>query len=126
MRTALRLIVPCLALLAAGPAPALADQSVNGIGIAMHGEPKYKPGFKHFDYVNPNAPKGGEVKLAAIGGFDTMNGFTIKGRAAAGMGAIYDTLMTASADEPFSMYGQLAETGECPPDRSWVDFKLHP
>jgi len=126
MRTALRLIVPCLAALAASVGLARADQAVNGVGIAMHGDAKYKAGFKHFDYVNPNAPKGGEVKLAAIGGFDTLNGFTIKGRAAAGIGAIYDTLMAASADEPFSMYGQLAETVECPADRSWVAFTLHP
>jgi len=127
MRPALRLIAPCLAVLAALAAGAArADESVNGIGIAMHGAPKYKPGFRHFDYVNPDAPKGGEVNLAAIGGFDTLNGFTIKGRAAAGLGGIYDTLMVASADEPFSMYGQIAERVECPPDRSWVAFTLHP
>lgn len=105
-------------------ATAWADQPVNGLGIAMHGTPKYKDDFKHFDYVNPNAPKGGEVKLAAIGGFDTLNGFVIKGRAAAGLGSIYDSLTTASADEPFTQYGQLAEKIETPADRSWVAFTL--
>jgi microcin C transport system substrate-binding protein len=105
-------------------ASALADQPVNGLGIAMHGAPKYKDDFKHFDYVNPNAPKGGEIKLAAIGGFDTLNGFVIKGRAAAGLGSIYDSLTTASADEPFTQYGQLAEKVETPADRSWVAFTL--
>ncbi|MCC6469977.1 MAG: ABC transporter substrate-binding protein, partial [Alphaproteobacteria bacterium] len=129
MRFALRLAVPCLALLAAfagATGAARADMAVNGVGIAMHGEAKYKAGFKHFDYVNPNAPKGGEVKLASIGGFDTLNGFIIKGRAAAGIGSIYDTLMVSSADEPFSMYGQIAETVETPADRSWVAFTLNP
>ncbi len=93
-------------------------------GIAMHGEPKYPPGFKHFDYVNPAAPKGGEVRLSALGGFDSFNGFIIKGRPAAGLGLIYDTLMVSAADEPFSQYGLLAETIETPPDRSWVAFTL--
>ncbi len=118
--------VLAIAALAAAvlPVPVLADGAVDGIGIAMHGEPKYKEGFKYFDYVNPNVPKGGEVKLGSVGGFDTLNGFTIKGRPAAGIGAIYDTLMVSSADEPFSVYGQLAEKIECPADRSWVAFTL--
>jgi len=92
--------------------------------IAMHGEPKYNPGFRHFDYVNPDAPKGGVAKLSDTGGFDSFNGFIIKGEAAAGIGAIYDTLMTQSADEAFSEYGLLAETIETPEDRSWVQFVL--
>ena len=107
-------------------AGALADMPVNGLGIAMHGAPKYKDDFKHFDYVDPKAPKGGEVKLAAVGGYDTLNGFVIKGRAAAGLGSIYDTLMSGSADEAFSQYGQLAEKIETPADRSWVAFTLRP
>ncbi len=108
------------------PLPALADEPVNGNGIAMHGEPKYKKDFKHFDYVNPAAPKGGEIRNGAIGGFDTFNGFIIKGRAAAGLSQIYDTLMMSSADEPFTQYGLLAENVETPADRSWVEFTLRP
>ena len=92
--------------------------------IAMHGEPKYGPGFKHFEYINPNAPKGGEARLASQGGYDSFNGFISKGEAADGIGGIYDTLMAASADEPFSQYGLLAETVETPEDRSWVKFTL--
>jgi len=119
------LIAACvLALGAAGSARA--DIAVNGHGIAMHGAPKYKADFKHFDYVNPEAPKGGEIKYAAIGGFDTLNPFVVKGRAAAGIGAIYDSLMVGSADEPFSQYGLIAETIETPADRSWVAFTLRP
>lgn len=106
--------------------PARADTPVNGHGIAMHGEPKYKADFKHFDYVNPKAPKGGEVKQSAIGGFDSLNPFIVKGRPAAGVAAIYDTLMAGAADEPFSQYGLIAETIETPADRSWVAFTLRP
>jgi microcin C transport system substrate-binding protein len=108
------------------PLAALADSAVNGHALAMHGEPKYKADFKHFDYANPNAPKGGEIKRGTIGGFDTFNGFIIKGRVAAGLGAIYETLMVASAHEPFTQYGLLAETVETPADRSWVQFTLRP
>ncbi len=93
-------------------------------GQAMHGKIKYNTGFKHFDYVNPNAPKGGDVKLATIGSFDSFNNFIIKGEAAAGLSKLYDTLLVPSADEPFSVYGLLAETIEIPRDRSWVQFVL--
>jgi len=94
--------------------------------IAMHGEPKYGPDFTHFDYVNPEAPKGGTLKLASRGTFDTFNGFNAKGVAAAGYSAIYDNLMVSSADEPFTKYGLLAESIEWPEDRSWVIFTLRP
>ncbi len=93
-------------------------------GIAMHGDLKYPVDFKHFDYVNPNAPKGGNVRLAATGGFDTFNPYVVRGRAAAGIGQLFETLMTSSADEAFSEYGLLAKTVETPEDRSWVAFTL--
>lgn len=123
MRPAL-IAAAALVLLAA--LPAKADTPVNGHGIAMHGAPKYKADFKHFDYVNPKAPKGGEVKYAAIGGFDSLNPFIVKGRPAAAVGAIYDTLMVSAADEPFTQYGLIAETIETPADRSWVAYTLRP
>jgi len=93
-------------------------------GQAMHGKVKYALGFKHFDYVNPNAPKGGNVKLATTGSFDSFNNFIIKGEAAAGLGSLYDTLLIQSADEAFSVYGLLAESIETPEDRSWVQFVI--
>ncbi len=94
-------------------------------GIAMHGSPKYGPGFKHFDYVNPNASKGGKVQLSAIGTFDSFNPYIIKGNPAAGIGGfVYESLMTSSQDEAFTEYGLLAETIEMPEDRSWVAFTL--
>jgi microcin C transport system substrate-binding protein len=93
-------------------------------GVSIHGDLKYPAGFKHFAYVNPGAPRGGEVRLAAIGTFDTLNPFTLKGVAAAGMGEVFQTLMAGSADEPSSEYGLVAEAVEVPADRSWVAFTL--
>jgi microcin C transport system substrate-binding protein len=90
----------------------------------MHGEPKYGPGFRHFDYVNPDAPKGGELRLAAEGSFDNLNPFIPRGTAAAGASAMFETLLVGSADEPFTEYGLLAETIEVPKDRSWALFTL--
>ena len=92
--------------------------------IAMHGEPKYGPGFEHFDYVNPNAPKGGSVVYSAIGDFDSFNPFILKGRTASGIGALYESLTVGSSDEAFTEYGLLAETIEWPEDRSWVAYTL--
>lgn len=108
-----------------GPTQAQAEQEIiQAHGIAMHGDLKYPADFPHFGYVNPNAPKGGKVTLAAQGTFDTFNNFIIKGNSASGLGFIYDSLMSNSADEPFSEYGQLAETVRYPKDRSWVEFTL--
>ena len=113
------LVLTCLSL----PAGA-ADAPKPVHGLAMHGDLKYGPDFKHFDYVNPNAPKGGTVRLGATGSFDSFNPFIIKGTAAGASGFVYDTLMDDAADEPFSQYGRLAETVTMPEDRSWVEFQL--
>ncbi len=95
-------------------------------GIALHGQPKYGPDFPHFDYVNPNAPKGGEARFAAIGSFDTFNPFNIKGESAAGIGQLFETLLVSSADEPFSEYGLIAESVDVPEDRGSVTFSIRP
>lgn len=95
--------------------------------IAMHGSPKYPAGFDHFDYVNPSAPRGGEVRLAAVGStFDTLNPFIIKGVPAQGAAFPFETLLTPSADEAFTEYGLIAQSLETPADRSWVVFNLNP
>ena len=93
--------------------------------IAMHGKPKYDENFTHFDYVNPNAPKGGVLKQASFGSFDTFNPFTIKGNSAPGVGLIFETLMTSSADEPFTQYGLIADKIDTPADRSYVRFHIN-
>ncbi len=95
-------------------------------GIALHGQPKYGPDFTHFDYVNSNAPKGGEARFAAIGSFDTFNPFNIKGEAAAGIGQLFETLLTDSKDEPFSEYGLIAESVDVAEDRGSATFVLRP
>jgi microcin C transport system substrate-binding protein len=92
--------------------------------VALHGEPKYGPDFEHFDYVNPEALKGGDVRMYALATYDTFNPFIPKGVAATGLGLIYDTLSTKSWDEPFTEYGLLAEHIELPEDRSYVTFHL--
>lgn len=96
-------------------------------GIAMHGDLKYPAGFANFDYVDPDAPKGGRLRLATGEAFDNLNPLIVKGAPAPGMrGYVYESLLERSADEPFALYGLLAETVETPEDRSWVEFKLNP
>ncbi len=94
--------------------------------LSLFGTPKYKAGFAHFDYVNPNAPKGGTARLAAFGSFDSFNPYIIKGKVASGLGLIYDTLTTASLDEPDTQYGLVAERMWHAPDYSTATFTLRP
>jgi microcin C transport system substrate-binding protein len=117
-----------LALLLPRPAaPQAAGAKVTTAhAFSMHGDLKYPAGFTHFQYVNPEAPKGGDVKLAAVGTFDTLNPFVLKGVPAIALANVYDTLTVSSEDEPFSQYGLVAETIEMPADRSWVAFTLRP
>lgn len=95
-------------------------------GLAMHGEVKYPEGFSHFDYVNADAPKGGELRMAVVAnGYDSFNPFVARGIAAAGIDTyLYDTLLASSDDEPFSVYGLIAESIETPDDRSYVVYNL--
>ena len=115
------LVVPAMAT-----AQSSTSRAVNGPAISMYGDLKYPAGFTHFEYTNAEAPKGGDVKMAAFGTYDTLNPFTLKGVAAAGLGETFDSLMVGSADEPFSYYCLVAETVETPADRSWVAFTLRP
>jgi len=86
--------------------------------------PKYPADFKHFDYVNANAPKGGLVRLSDTGTFDSLNLVPPRGTIPVGIGLIYDTLMTSSLDEPSTEYGLLAEGLKFPPDYSSVTYRL--
>ena len=104
--------------------PAVADNSLHG--IAMHGTLKYPADFKHFDYVNPEAPKGGRLREASIGTFDSLNPFIIKGTSADGTNLMYDSLLARALDEPFSLYGLLASEIRMDEARSWVEFSLRP
>jgi microcin C transport system substrate-binding protein len=95
-------------------------------GISMYGDLKYGPDFEHFEYANPNAPNGGVITLSASGTFDNLNPFIVKGDTAAGVSALFETLATASLDEPFSRYGLIAESMIMPEDRSWIAFNINP
>lgn len=95
-------------------------------GLSLWGELKYKENFKHFEYVNPDAPKGGTVKLASTGSFDTLNPFIVKGNKAPGIATIFETLMTPSLDEPQSVYGLVASGVYVPEDRRYAEFLLRP
>ena len=120
-----RLIVAALLAVTATAAPAIAAEGVVGThALSMFDDVKYGPDFEHFDYADPNAPTGGGIRLAALGTFDSLNPFILKGNVAAGSGLIYDTLLTGSLDEPFTEYGLLVESIDMPADRSWVAFTL--
>jgi microcin C transport system substrate-binding protein len=95
--------------------------------MAWGDEPKYAPDFRHFDYVNPDAPRGGILTLDGFGSFDKLNPFTLKGVLAAGLtGLMFDTLTEQSDDEPYSVYGLLAESMSFAPDGLSITFRLNP
>ncbi len=113
-------VIACLMVLRMATAHA-----VPAHGIAMHGQLQYKKDFSSFAYVNPSAPKGGNVTFAAVGTFDSTNPMIVKGIAAMGLRAhVFESLLARNLDEPFSLYGLLAESVEVPDDRSWVEFTL--
>ena len=107
-----------------GSAPAVAQSKAHGLSLLD--APALAQDFAHFPYVNPRAPKGGTVRVAALGSFDTLNPFLIKGNAAEGLGLIYDTLMAENLDEPASVYGLIASHVSYPADVSSATFFLRP
>lgn len=95
--------------------------------LAMHGQPKHPAGFGHFPYVNAWAPSGGRLTMGTLGTFDSLNPFIFRGVSATGLREyVFESLMTRSGDEPFTLYGLIAEGVELPPDRAWVTFHLRP
>jgi microcin C transport system substrate-binding protein len=126
----LRACAAALAISVLSLAPAAAQEKASETvwrhGLAQNGELKYPEGFKHFDYVNPNAPKGGAVRLTGFGTYDNFNIVVagVKGSIASGITEIYDTLMAPSLDEIDSEYGQLAEGVTYPQDVSSATFRL--
>lgn len=107
------------------PGPVWADNWTNGVSVI--GKLKYPPGFKHFDYVNPDAPKAGDLHLSAYGTFDSLNPVAgSKGNVEGAIGLVFETLMKSSSDEAFSSYGLLAEAVSYPEDFSSASFRLNP
>ncbi|QDL92447.1 ABC transporter substrate-binding protein [Paroceanicella profunda] len=122
-----------IAMFAAHPLPLGAETGADASdavtishGLSVFGDLKYPEGFPHFDYVNPDAPKGGLHSTWAFGTFDSLNPFILKGNSGQGLGLLFDSLMTGSADEPDSQYGLVASKVEYPADRSWVIFDMRP
>jgi microcin C transport system substrate-binding protein len=112
--------------LLAAPGPVIAEPRH---GLSIFGELKYPADFKHFDYVNPDAPKGGKASQIGPSGvttFDSFNSFILKGDAAQGMELVFDTLMVRALDEPDAVYGLVAETADVAPDGLSVTFKMRP
>ena len=96
-------------------------------GIALYGAPKQPADFAHFSYVNPEAPKGGRLVLSSFGSYDSLNPLIVKGVAANGVRDLtIESLMARGLDEPFTLYGLVAETVEVPEDRSSITFNLNP
>lgn len=118
--------------------PVAAQTIIRTSSLSLYDSPKYRPGFDHFDYVNPDAPKGGHIVLPAIGSFDTLNPYLLKGIAAMDNTAVYgitemnEPLMLGtswyqeSGDEPQSAYCLICTELEYPDDYSWVIFQLNP
>ena len=102
------------------------DHIIKSHGISTFGELKYEKDFTHLEYVNPNAPKGGEVSIWAFGSFDSMHPYTTKGRSGSLSSIFFESLLTGTSDEIDASYGLVAENIEYPEDRSWVIFNMRP
>ena len=113
----------CMAMAAGLPASA---DVITAHGISTFGELKYSADFEHLDYVNPDAPKGGEISMWGFGSFDSMHPYSTKGRAGQYSSIFYESLLEGSSDEPDSVYGLVAESMEYPEDRSEVIFNMRP
>lgn len=131
----MKLIASLLAaavLAAAHVAPALSQEQAGEWrhGAAIFGDLKYAPGWTHYDHVNPDAPKGGQLNEDAFGSYDSFNPFVVRGRPAAGLsysgGLLYDSLMDQSVDQPSASYGLVAEAFRHPPDFSSATYRINP
>ena len=119
-------VILVAAAFAVSVTPSQADTTTRHHALSLIGEPKFGSDFKHFDWVNPDAPKGGVVRQWAMGSFDSLNAFSVRGSAATGLGLIFDQLMVSSPDEPSTEYGLVAEWVSYPDDFSSATFGLRP
>ena len=103
-------------------------------GIAMHGEPALSADYTHFEYAKPDAPQNGSITYAVVGSFDSLNPFVLKSMRSTARGIwdpqfgnlVYESLLQRSRDEPFTMYGLLAQKVETDEERTWIEFTLNP
>ncbi|MDY0093967.1 MAG: extracellular solute-binding protein [Candidatus Vecturithrix sp.] len=125
MRTLMRILIGLIVMMGSLTLIAEAQVTVSH-AIGMRGEPKYPADFTHFEYVNPDAPKGGTLALHTIGTYDTFHRYAQRGNAAISSGDLYDMLLVASEDEVEMYYGLIAEKVEYPADYTWIIFHLNP
>ncbi|CAE1147957.1 MAG: extracellular solute-binding protein [Serratia rubidaea] len=102
-----------------------AEQLNESYAFALLGDPKYSNDFSHYDYVNPAAPKGGDIRLAAIGGYDSFNRYASRGVPGQRTGELYDPLFATSDDEPGSYYPLIAESARYPQDMRWMELNIN-
>ncbi len=127
MRDTLRMTMRFVLLLMALFSVTCQAQSIKeSYAFAVLGEPKYEANFTHFDYVNPAAPKGGNITLSALGTFDNFNRFALRGVPAERTDALYDTLFVTSDDEPGSYYPLVADSARYADDFSWAEVTINP
>jgi len=120
MKQLFALLITCFLIL-----PAKAADTTPAHGIIMHGKLRHAPDFNHFSYVNPKAPKGGVLRLGIHGSYDNLNPLIVRGVAAAGLiDYVFESLLARAMDEPFALYGHIAETVTVPDDRSSITFRL--
>jgi microcin C transport system substrate-binding protein len=124
------LLLPLVLALIASPTAASAQEAAPADawrhGVSLLGDLKYPQGFRHFDYVDPAAPKGGTVRLSAAGSFDSFNFVPPKGVVAAGIGYLYQSLMSSALDEASTQYGEIAEAVRFPADYGSATYRLNP
>ena len=108
---------------ATGPIAEAQEAGTKVHALTLDDAPKYGPDFKHLDYVNPDAPKGGTITTGVTGTFDSFNPYIIKGTPA-GLGGLFETLTTQVEDDALSEYGLIAESMEVAPDKSWIIYNL--
>lgn len=123
------ILFPCFLLILSvcQPLSLFADETEWSHAVSLYkGDIKYPADFLHFDYVNPNAPKGGVLKLSSQGTFDSLNPFVLKGTPATNTGFVYETLAVASQDEEYTHYGLVAELMRVADDYEWIEYKLNP
>ncbi|MDT8264559.1 ABC transporter substrate-binding protein, partial [Roseomonas sp. DSM 102946] len=106
------------------PAPASGAAVRRVHGLSLLGDPSLPPDFAHWPWVNPEAPKGGEMVRTALGSYDSFNPFILRGTSAVGIGLLYETLLMDSSDEASAAYAHLAKLVEVPADNRWVAFEL--
>ncbi len=127
VQTTLRLGLAGLILLGAASLVRADDTIISSHGYSFYGDLKYGPDFKHYDFVNPDAPKGGEISFSRLGTFDSMNPYSVKGRAGVLSWSIYESLLDSGAADVYGQeYGLLAESLEYDEGKNWVIFHMRP